>query len=120
MSNRTKLLLNETEPSDNKILSVLTVRIREDWSISTDLDKWEVDLETADKEILETSAKNVIEFFRNDLIPRAIRWNIDLWAPVKVLKHIIKWRIIESVNLLEMDAEEFNAIIKSCKEKGKI
>lgn len=119
MSNWTQLLLNESEKSDDPIVAKLTVEITNDWKINTSLEKWDKEPENMTEKELEESAKNVIKFFTEDLISRAVRWNIDLWAQENVLRYMIADWIKDCAKLLSMNDDTLKGLISDCKEKEK-
>ena len=117
MSNRTQLLLNKSEESDDPIVARLTVEITNDWKINTSLEKWDKEPENMSEQELEKSAENVIKFFTKDLIARAIRWNIDLWAQENVVRYMIADWIKQWAKMLTMPDEDWEDLISSCKKK---
>ena len=119
MSKRTELLLNNKEKDGDMVLSKFVIELSENWSVTTSLDKGDKSPEEMTMQELEKSAEVVVWFFKDDLISRAIRRNIDLWADKKVIKHMITDRIKQWTKMLTMSDEERDELISNCKQKGK-
>lgn len=117
MSNRTQLLLNKKEESDDLVLSKFVIELTKDWKINTSLDRGDKAPEDMTEEELEKSAEVVIRFFKDELISRAIRWNIDLWAKQDVIRLMIANWIKDASKILTMSDEEWNELISNCKKK---
>lgn len=119
MSKRTELLLNSKEKDSDLVLSKFVIELSENWSITTSLDKGDKEPEEMTIQELEKSAEVVVNFFKDELITRAIRWNIDLWADKRVIKHMITDWIKQWSKMLTMSDEEWDELISNCKQKGK-
>ena len=117
MSNRTQLLLNKKEESDDLVLSKFVISLTKNWKVNTELDKGDKAPEDMTEEELEKSAEVVVWFFKDELIWRAIRWNIDLWANKDVIRHMIADWIKQWSKMLCMPDEDWEDLISSCKKK---
>lgn len=117
MSQRTQLLQNVKEKGDDPVLSKFTIEITQDWKINTSLEAWDIPQSEMTQEQLEESAKWVIEFFKKDLIARAIKWHVDLWAKDIALRVVLNSWINQCSAMLMMKDREFEELIKACKKE---
>ena len=117
MSNRTQLLLNKSEESDDKVLARITVNLTQNWKIETTLDSWDFQQTEMTEEQQEDAAIALVKFFGKDLIARAFKWNADLWASNESLSNILYHYIKDSAQMLMMRDKEFEALIKACKNE---
>lgn len=117
MSNRTQLLLNKSEESDDKVLARITVNLTQNWKIETTLDSWDFQQTEMTEEQQEDAARALVKFFGKDLIARAFKWNADLWASNESLSNILYHYIKDSAQMLMMRDKEFEGLIKACKKE---
>ena len=117
MSNRTELLLNESEKSDDPILARITINLSQRWKIQTTLDAWDYQQSEMTEEQQEDAAKCLVKFFGKDLIARAFKWNVDLWASIESLSNVLYHYIKDSSQMLMMRDKEFETLIKACKKE---
>lgn len=117
MSNRTELLLNKTEESDDKVLARITINLTQKWKINTTLDSWDFQQTEMTEEQQEDAARALVKFFGKDLIARAFKWNADLWASNESLSNVLYHYIKDSAQMLMMRDKEFEALIKACKKE---
>ena len=117
MSNRTELLLNKSEESDDKVLARVTINLTQKWKINTTLDSWDIQQTEMTEEQQEDTAKALVKFFGKDLIPRAVKLNVDLWAGNHALSNILYNYIKDSAQMLMMRDNEFEVLIKACKKE---
>lgn len=117
MSNRTQLLLNKSEESDDKVLARITINLTQNWKIETTLDSWDFQQTEMTEEQQEDAARALVKFFGKDLIARAFKWNADLWASNESLSNILYHYIKDSAQMLMMRDKEFEALIKACKKE---
>lgn len=118
MSQRTQLLQNVKEEGDDPVLSKFTIEITQGGKINTSLEAWDIPQEEMTQEQLEDSAKWVIEFFKKDMIARAVKLHVDLWAQDLALRVVLNSWINQCSKMLMMKDAEFNELIKACKDNG--
>lgn len=116
MSQRTQLLQNVKEKGDDPVLSKFIIEITQNEKINTSLEAWDIPKEEMTPEQMEDSAKWVIKFLKEDLIARAIKWNVDLWAKDVTLRVILNSWINQCSAMLMMKDREFEELIKACKD----